>query len=122
MRLSAPVAHDAGGKEIRGLVRSDFTPSQKIDDMPLGHIMLGPSGGKGYPVDDPASTKNVLTVRDTPESPRQSIARSIIPTPITVGPDDEILKAATVMIEKNIRRLPVVDGDAGSPRMRSGAT
>jgi CBS domain-containing protein len=42
---------------------------------------------------------------------RQSIARSIIPTPITVGPDDEILKAATVMIEKNIRRLPVVDGD-----------
>src|SRR5438128_12125802 len=76
VRLSAPVARDAGGKEIRGLVRSDFTPSQKVDDMPLGHIMLGPSGGKGYPVDDPASTKNVLTVRDTPESPRQSIARS----------------------------------------------
>src|SRR5438093_446148 len=46
VRLSAPVARDAGGKEIRGLVRSDFTPSQKVDDMPLGHIMLGPSGGK----------------------------------------------------------------------------
>jgi hypothetical protein len=74
--LSAPVAHDPGGKEIRGLARSDFTPSQKRDDMPLGHIMLGPSGGKSYPVDDPASTKNVLTVRDTPEGPRQSIPRS----------------------------------------------
>src|SRR6059058_1845327 len=74
--LSAPVAHDPRGKEIRGLVRADFTPSQKIDDMPLGHIMLGPSGGKSYPADDPASTKNVLTVRDTPEGPRQSIPRS----------------------------------------------
>jgi hypothetical protein len=76
VRLSAPVAHDPGGKEIRGLVRSDFTPSQKTDDMPLGHIMLGASGGKSYPADDPAGAKNVLTVRDTPEGPRQSIPRS----------------------------------------------
>src|SRR5216110_1900838 len=29
VRLSAPVAHDPGGKEIRGLVRSDFTPARK---------------------------------------------------------------------------------------------
>jgi hypothetical protein len=76
VRLSAPVAHDLGGKEIRGLVRSDFTPSQKTDEMPLGHIMLGPTGGKSYPADDPASTKNVLTVRETPEGPRQSVPRS----------------------------------------------
>jgi len=74
--LSAPVAHDPGGKEIRGLARSDFTPSEKRDDMPLGHIMLGPSGGKSYAVNDPASAKNTLTVRDTPEGPRQSIPRS----------------------------------------------
>src|SRR5439155_275546 len=76
VRLSPPVAHDPGGKEIRGLVRSDFTPSQKTDDMPLGHILLVPSGGKSYPADDPASTKNVLTVRDAPEGQRQSIPRS----------------------------------------------
>jgi Alpha/beta hydrolase domain len=74
--LSAPVAHDPGGKEIRGLVRSDFTPSQKRDDMPLGHIMLGPNGGKSYGVDDPASAKNVLTMRDTPEGLPQIIPRS----------------------------------------------
>jgi len=73
--LSAPVAHDPRGKEIRGLVRADFTPAQRVDDMPLGHIMLGASGGKSYPADDPASTKNVLTVRDMPEGPRQSIPR-----------------------------------------------
>ena len=49
LRLSAPVAHDPGGKAIRGLVRSDFTPAQKMDDMPLGHFLLGPTGGKSYP-------------------------------------------------------------------------
>jgi alpha/beta hydrolase family protein len=75
VRLSAPVAHNPGGKEIHGLVRSDFTPSQKMDDMPLGHIMLGSNGGKGYPADDPASAKNALTVRDTPEGPRQTVPR-----------------------------------------------
>jgi hypothetical protein len=75
VRLSAPVAHDAGGKEIRGLVRSDFTPSEKKDDMPLGHSLLGPSGGKSYPVDDPGGAKNVVTVRDTPEGARQIIPR-----------------------------------------------
>jgi Alpha/beta hydrolase domain len=76
LRLSAPVAHDPGGKEIRGLVRSDFTPSEKSNDMPLGHILLGPTGGKSYPADDPGSPKNVLTVRDTPEGARQTIPRN----------------------------------------------
>jgi hypothetical protein len=76
VRLTAPVAHDAGGKEIRGLVRSDFTLSQKADEMPLGHIMLGPGGGKGYPVEDPGSAKDVLTVRDKPTGERQVIPRS----------------------------------------------
>jgi len=76
VRLRAPIAQDAGGKEIRGLVRSDFTPSEKKDDMPLGHILLGPNGGKSYPVDDPASAKNVLSVRDAPEGARQTIPRS----------------------------------------------
>ena len=76
LKLYAPIAHDQGGKEIRGLVRSDFTPSQRKDDMPVGHFLLGPTGGKSYPVDDPAGPKNILTVRDTPEGPRQTIPRS----------------------------------------------
>ncbi len=76
LRLSAPVAHDAGGKEIHGLVRTDFTPSEKRDDMPLGHILLGPDGGNSYPVDDAASPQNVLTVRDTPTGKRVTITRS----------------------------------------------
>lgn len=76
LRLSAPVAHDANGKDIRGLVRSDFTPAEKRDDMPLGHSLLGPNGGKSYPVDDPASPKSVLTVRDAPDGQRQTIPRT----------------------------------------------
>jgi hypothetical protein len=76
LRLSAPIAHDPGGKEIHGLVRTDFTPAEKRDDMPLGHILLGPDGGNSYPVDDPESKQNVLTVRDTPTGQRQVIPRS----------------------------------------------
>jgi hypothetical protein len=76
MRLSAPIAHDPGGKEIHGLVRTDFTPAEKREDMPLGHILLGPEGGNSYPVDEPASEKNKLTVRDTPTGQRQTIPRS----------------------------------------------
>src|SRR5579859_2199638 len=75
LKLSAPVAHEAG-KEIHGLVRADFTPSQKRDDWPLGHILLGPDGGKSYAEDDPQSPANVLTVRDTPAAARTSIPRA----------------------------------------------
>ncbi|HET9839782.1 MAG TPA: alpha/beta hydrolase domain-containing protein [Candidatus Angelobacter sp.] len=73
LKLSAPIAHDAGGKEIHGLVRGDFTPSQKRDDWPLGHILLGPDGGRSYAVDDPKGERNRLTVRDTPTGDRQRI-------------------------------------------------
>ena len=76
LRLSAPVAHEADGKEIHGLVRSDFTPAEKREDMPLGHILLGPDGGNSYPVDDPASERNRLTVRDTPTGERKNIPRT----------------------------------------------
>jgi hypothetical protein len=76
LRLSAPVARDADGKEIHGLVRSDFTPAEKRDDWPLGHILLGTDGGNSYAVDDPQSTANVLTVRNTPTEARTNIPRS----------------------------------------------
>ncbi|MBZ5489761.1 MAG: hypothetical protein LAO76_02385 [Acidobacteriia bacterium] len=76
LRLSAPIAHEADGKEIHGLVRTDFTPSEKREDMPLGHILLGPDGGNSYPVDDPANERNRLTVRDTPTGDRTTISRS----------------------------------------------
>jgi hypothetical protein len=76
LRLTAPVAHDADGKSIHGLVRTDFTVSEKRDDMPLGHLLLGPDGGKSYAVDDPRNERNRLTVRDTPDAKREMIPRT----------------------------------------------
>lgn len=76
LRLTAPIAHEADGSSIRGLVRSDYTPARRQDDMPVGHFLLGPTGGNSYAADDPASEKNVLTVRDTPEGARRVIPRS----------------------------------------------
>src|SRR5262249_50768037 len=78
LRLEAPIAQEHSGAnavEIHGLVRADFTVSQRRDEMPLGHILLGPNGGNSYPVDDPASPQNVLTVRDTRDGARQTITR-----------------------------------------------
>jgi len=39
----------------------------------------------------------------------QPIGRLVIRKSITVSPDDELLKAATAMVTKQIRRLPVVE-------------
>jgi hypothetical protein len=85
LRLYAPVAHfqsaagdggTPGGRDIHGLVRSDFTVASPRDEMPVGHFQLGPSGGKSYAADDPTSgAQNVLTVRDTREGARQIIPR-----------------------------------------------
>ena len=40
-----------------------------------------------------------------------SIAQLIIHSPISVKPSDEVAKIATIMIQKNIRRLPVLEND-----------
>lgn len=46
------------------------------------------------------------TGRDLAHEP---IGRLIIRNPITVAPEDELLKVATVMVNKMIRRIPVVE-------------
>jgi hypothetical protein len=77
-RRAPQVAEEPGqlsGQEIHGLVRSDFTLAAQRDNMPVGHILLGDSGGKSYAVDDPAGKQNVLTVRDTRDGPRQIVPR-----------------------------------------------
>jgi Alpha/beta hydrolase domain len=75
MRLDAPVAHNADGSSIRGLVRADWTPWRLTPDWPLGHVIVGHIGGAGYPVADPNSSENVLTVRDCAICSRQTIPR-----------------------------------------------
>jgi hypothetical protein len=75
LHLYAPVATDHG-QPISGLLRDDFTPVAKSTDWLLGHIIVGRVGGTEYPVANPDDPRNVLTVRDTPDGPRQTIPRS----------------------------------------------
>ena len=75
VRLYAPIARGPNGP-ITGLVRTDYAASEPTKEIPLGHVIVGTVGGTSYPVSDPASPLNVLTVRDSPLGQRQVIPRS----------------------------------------------
>jgi hypothetical protein len=76
LRLYAPVAYDAGGRHIPGLLRDDFTLTEAATEVPLGHITGAHLGGTEYPAAAPDDVRNVLTVRDSPHGPRAVIPRS----------------------------------------------
>src|SRR5262245_4078708 len=69
VRLYAPIASD-NGKPIRGLVRSDFVVTEKE----LDHS-LADRDHAAYPVLDPDSPDNVMTVRDSAEGARRIVPR-----------------------------------------------
>jgi hypothetical protein len=69
VRVYAPIASQSG-RPIRGLVRSDFVLTEKEQDHSLAdrnHV--------AYPVADPESPDNVMTVRDSVEGPRRVVPR-----------------------------------------------
>jgi hypothetical protein len=75
LKLYAPIAKEHG-KTITGLLRGDVMPSKPMPEIPLGHLIVGNMGGTEYPVSAPEDSRNVLTVRDSRESPRAVIPRS----------------------------------------------
>jgi hypothetical protein len=75
LRLYAPVAKD-NGKTITGLLRGDLMLSKEMDEIPLGHLIMGNIGGTEYPVAAPDDSRNVLTVRDSRDAARTVIPRS----------------------------------------------
>jgi len=75
LHLYAPIATD-NGKTISGLLRGDLMPSKEMQEIPLGHLILGNIGGTEYPVAAPDDPRNVLTVRDSRDAPRNVIPRS----------------------------------------------
>jgi Alpha/beta hydrolase domain len=75
LRLYAPIAKD-NGKTITGLLRGDLMPSKAMPEIPLGHLIIGNIGGTEYPVANPDDSRNVLTVRDSREAPRNTIPRA----------------------------------------------
>jgi len=70
MRVNAPVAREADGKAIRGLVRSDFVVSK-----PAQVASLADRGHQAYVVADANDPATTMTVRDTVEGARRTIAR-----------------------------------------------
>ena len=75
LRLYAPIAKEHG-KTITGLLRGDLMLSHAMPEIPLGHFILGKIGGSEYPFADPDDSRNVLTVRDSPDAPRTTIPRA----------------------------------------------
>ncbi|MFC5861532.1 alpha/beta hydrolase domain-containing protein [Acidicapsa dinghuensis] len=115
LRLYAPVAYDAGGKRITGLLRDDFTPFKAENEVPLGHIMGWRLGGTEYPVATPDDPRNVLTVRDTPHGQRTVIPRSEWSFAHTVDgkltPSDRFLRLNTGFVPGKIYELVYVAQD-----------
>src|SRR5438093_826425 len=70
LRAYLPVAREPDGRPIRGPVRSDFEPVDKIFE-----ASLADRGHMAYAVADPKDPANVLTVRDSGDGPRHTIAR-----------------------------------------------
>ncbi len=75
MRFFAPIAKEHG-KTITGLLRGDLMPSKVMQEIPLGHLILGSIGGTEYPVSAPDDPRNVLTVRNSRDAPRKVIPRA----------------------------------------------
>jgi hypothetical protein len=75
LKLYAPIAKE-GGRRITGLLRGDFMLSRVMDEVPLGHLILGNIGGSEYPVALPSDPRNVLTVRDSRDAKRIVIPAS----------------------------------------------
>src|SRR5215813_5160765 len=69
LRAYVPIAREADGRPIQGLVRSDFEPVERIAE-----ASLADRGHMAYAVADPKDPANVLTMRDTADGPRRTIA------------------------------------------------
>ena len=75
LHLYAPIAKESG-HTITGLLRGDVMLAKPLDEIPLGHLILGDIGGSEYAVAAPDDPRNILTVRDSRNAQRAVIPRS----------------------------------------------
>lgn len=82
-----------------------------IGVLPEGDLLNAIMPDFGGLMDSGASLRQAceILLESAAECADEPIRRLVIEGSITVSPDDELLKAATVMITKGIRRLAVVD-------------
>src|SRR5213592_3788999 len=70
MRMQIPIATE-NGRRITGLVRGNFIPNERA-----ATAELADRNHQAYPVLDPSSAENVMTVRDDPVAKGQVVPRS----------------------------------------------
>jgi len=70
MRMDMPIATDHG-KPIVGLVRGNFIPNDSSATQPLAD-----RNHRAYPIDNPDSPENFMTVRDRPADPARLVPRA----------------------------------------------
>lgn len=100
--------------KIKDIVTSEVTcvevPSNRSDVLAL----IEKTGHYGFPVVKKGSKQlvGVVTKRDLLKNPDENqTALLMTRNPVTVSAEDEVKKAITIAIEKNIRRLPVIQGE-----------
>ena len=71
LRVYAPIAKNADGSSITGLVRSDFVVIQ-----PATEASLADRNHQAYPVSNPNDPATVMTVRDSVEGARRTVPRA----------------------------------------------
>jgi hypothetical protein len=71
LRVYAPIAKNADGSAITGLVRSDFVVNARATE-----ASLADRNHQAYPVSNPNDPATVMTVRDSVEGARRTIPRS----------------------------------------------
>jgi hypothetical protein len=71
VRVFAPIAKEADGRAITGLVRSDFVLNERVTE-----ASLADRGHQAYAVSDRNDAANVLTVRDSFEGTRRTVPRT----------------------------------------------
>ena len=100
--------------KIKDIVTSEVTcvevPSTRSDVLAI----IEKTGHFGFPVVKKGTKQlvGVVTKRDLLKNPDENqTALLMTRNPITMGIEDDVRKAITIAIEKNIRRLPVVQGE-----------
>ncbi|HKB12863.1 MAG TPA: alpha/beta hydrolase domain-containing protein [Vicinamibacterales bacterium] len=71
MRMVMPIAREADGRRITGLVRGNFILNERAATAPLAD-----RNHQAYPVVDPANVENTMTVRDEPAAKGAIVPRS----------------------------------------------
>ena len=71
LRLEAPAAFEKDGNPIQGLIRSDWVIDEPVNTLNLGHRDMVP-----YPVSNPESVINSLTVRNSKDGQKRTVPSS----------------------------------------------